>query len=260
MVAAALALPGVAPAAPQAPVFILSFFSLTLNNYKPGTFSGPDYDASLTTQPALTLNSTAHNDIFGFFGQEQQYLEQLFVFAEVTGPLPITVPVDIAYTETDSINGVNGGTIYNYSQFVLCDAFSPSQGCTGTAVAAAPIQLIGSNSQTQTKSGVFHMNVTAGTQFYTGMGVNQTMYAGGAGAPNGVGESASSFMDPMIYIDPAWAVDHPGYSVDVSPGIQNIGGNTAPEPASWALMMVGAALVGGAVRAKSRSRRPSPAA
>jgi hypothetical protein len=52
----------------------------------------------------------------------------------------------------------------------------------------------------------------------------------------------SGFIDPVITIDAAWAVEHPGYSISVSPGV----GNTVPVPEAetYAMMLAGLGLVG----------------
>jgi hypothetical protein len=60
-------------------------------------------------------------------------------------------------------------------------------------------------------------------------------------------------VDPVISIDPFFLAANPGYSLALSQGI----GNGVPEPASWALMLLGLGLVGG-LRAKA-ARRLRPA-
>jgi hypothetical protein len=62
--------------------------------------------------------------------------------------------------------------------------------------------------------------------------------------------SASAYIDPYIYIDPTWALTHPGYSVSVSNGF----GNTAavPEAETYAMMLAGLGLVGFMARGRTR--------
>lgn len=51
---------------------------------------------------------------------------------------------------------------------------------------------------------------------------------------------AEAFVDPYIYIDPAFLAAHPGYSVSVSSGFPNVPlPLPVPEPESWALFAVG---------------------
>jgi hypothetical protein len=60
--------------------------------------------------------------------------------------------------------------------------------------------------------------------------------------------------DPFFEIDPTWAADHPGYSLQFSDSIVNgvpgpagdAGG--VPEPAAWALMIAGFGMAGAALR------------
>jgi hypothetical protein len=58
--------------------------------------------------------------------------------------------------------------------------------------------------------------------------------------------------DPFFEIDPTWAADHPGYSLEFSSSIVNgdpgptSGG--VPEPAAWALMIAGFGMAGAALR------------
>ncbi len=77
------------------------------------------------------------------------------------------------------------------------------------------------------------------------------------------GNSSDSFteggfhasVDPFIQIDPAFLRTHPGYSLELSPGVLNTppaGGGGVPEPASWALMLTGFAGMGAALRARRK--------
>jgi hypothetical protein len=66
--------------------------------------------------------------------------------------------------------------------------------------------------------------------------------------------AASVYLDPYISIDPAWSATHPGYQVIVDSGYGNAPPVGVPEPASWALMLVGIGAAGAALR-----RRPAVA-
>lgn len=61
------------------------------------------------------------------------------------------------------------------------------------------------------------------------------------------GGQASAFADPYFYIDPKFAAANPGYSLVLSPfaGNDPIG---VPEPASWAIMLMGFAGLGAVLR------------
>ena len=59
--------------------------------------------------------------------------------------------------------------------------------------------------------------------------------------------SASAYLDPHITIDPGYAA---AYSLSVTPGVGNA--SPAPEPAAWAMLLIGFGLVGGALRRRGR--------
>ncbi len=64
---------------------------------------------------------------------------------------------------------------------------------------------------------------------------------------------ASVFLDPIFSIDPTFLAAHPGAYLEVTPEIGNgLAAGGVPEPATWALMIMGFGLAGGALR-----RRPS---
>ena len=72
-------------------------------------------------------------------------------------------------------------------------------------------------------------------------------------------QGGAAYVDPLITIDPAWAAANPTLASQVSfsfgPGVVNGYGNfgaTAPEPATWAMMLVGLSLVGGGLRTRAR--------
>jgi hypothetical protein len=56
---------------------------------------------------------------------------------------------------------------------------------------------------------------------------------------------AATYADPYVYIDPAFLADHPGYSLEFSPGVGNGLATSTPEPSTLLLTAVAlAALVG----------------
>jgi len=69
---------------------------------------------------------------------------------------------------------------------------------------------------------------------------------------NGRDFSGEAGVDPILYIDPQFLAEHPGYTLETDTVLL---GNTAgvPEPTSWALMVCGLAAMGAALR-----RRISP--
>jgi hypothetical protein len=77
------------------------------------------------------------------------------------------------------------------------------------------------------------------------------------------GGSASAFADPMMFIDPIFALTDPNYLADyalvLSPGIGN--GTTVPsavpEPSTWAMLLLGFAGLGWAGYERRLSARPA---
>ena len=58
---------------------------------------------------------------------------------------------------------------------------------------------------------------------------------------------ATAGVDPNVVIDPVWAAAHPGYAISFSQGVGN-GVTGVPEPATWAMMLIGAGFLGTAAR------------
>jgi len=68
------------------------------------------------------------------------------------------------------------------------------------------------------------------------------------------GGSASAYADPYLYIDQAFLADHPTFSLQFSPFVGNDpAASTAPEPASWAMMVGGFGMMGAAMRRRRRA-------
>ena len=59
-------------------------------------------------------------------------------------------------------------------------------------------------------------------------------------------------VDPFIQIDPTWLSSNPGYSLEFSSGVGNSPLSAAPEPATWAMMLVGLGGIGAAMRSSRR--------
>ncbi len=65
--------------------------------------------------------------------------------------------------------------------------------------------------------------------------------------------SAEADADPHIYIDPAYLAANPGATLEISPGVGNIGPtaiSAAPEPSTWLLMFAGIGGIGLMLRRK----------
>ena len=244
---AAVASPGMAQAL-NAPFYAVSYFSQVLH-YGAGSYSGSTYSsytASLTSAPSLSLDMTATPSILSSFGQEDQYIAQLFYQGQIVGPAASSIPIDITYSETLStfvpVNGyADAQTRYNFA---------------GTLLDASLIGVTGS----ETLSGTQVVLVSANTAFNIGMSATETMYAQ-SGFP--AGQTASVFMDPMVSIDPSFGLIDPNYRQDYklvfSSGIQNLGpSSAAPEPETWVLLISGLVFIGGLSRSGATGFRRAP--
>ena len=215
---AAGVIPAVGFAAPPPATFTLYDIA-----YTSGSYSGPDFTASLTTQPSLSIVATASRDILSLY--EEQYIGSIVVWGEVTGPSSSTIPIDVDYFESDSTIITPGGYADAGSKFVFDDGVN-------TPVAVGEITARGYSSSSMSDGGTYSLAVQTNIPFSVSLDATDTLYA--PYYAYGVGESASSYLDPMIYIDPSFANSHPGYSLAISAGIQNVGPSSAPEPATWA--------------------------
>jgi hypothetical protein len=73
------------------------------------------------------------------------------------------------------------------------------------------------------------------------------------------GAFATAFADPYFVIDPNFLLANPGYSLVISDGVGNLP-DGVPEPATWAMMLLGAGLVGSGLRMARRPNNTSPSA
>jgi hypothetical protein len=236
---AAVAAPGAALALPPAFYDVGGIYSGVFN-YGAGTYDGVGTmlgsTAILTGQPSLTLDGVATAAILDS-PYETQWSGEVLFWAEVVGP-SASIPLDIAYSETDTVQLPGGGGYADaQSEFVFYDGVDP-------AVDAGVINQIG-NTGSQSASGTYSMNVPANTPFYIAMSAIESMYS--LNYTKGVGETASISMDPMMIIDPSFSSMDPNYrkdySLQFSDGIENIGSlSPVPEPGPLVLIAGGLAM------------------
>ncbi|HLZ75654.1 PEPxxWA-CTERM sorting domain-containing protein [Phenylobacterium sp.] len=80
------------------------------------------------------------------------------------------------------------------------------------------------------------------------------------GGANGASPNCAADADPMVTIDPGFLATHPGFNLEYSSNFSNTvgtppgptGGPGVPEPAAWAMMLVGFGALGAAMRARRR--------
>ena len=150
-----------------------------------------------------------------------------------------TVPVDFNYAlraETATAGVYSAGTSA-LASLVLNNSLSYSY--------SADSGYTNPTNTSQSVVGTFTADLTYGAVNELNLQVMEHT-SGGSGGSN---SSASAYVDPRIYIDPAYLAAHPGATLEISPGVGNIGPTaTVPEPASWLMMIAGLGAVGGVVR------------
>ena len=65
--------------------------------------------------------------------------------------------------------------------------------------------------------------------------------------------SSTTWIDPVVTIDPVCMSHNPAYSIAFSNGNQNVG---VPEPSTWALMLVGFGAAATALRRRNAAAKP----
>lgn len=196
--------------------------------YAPGSYSGLSQtggfeSASLTgfPQPALTVNASGDT-----YGMMSGAIARLDYHYEVVGPASDT-PVNLQITgfltvRNSSING-------SAKAFIIAGGVGKSlEIYSAGELQSSPSWLI---------------SVLPGS-------VNDiTMQANAGGNDYEGAYSSYAFADPVIsFVGP-----HDGYSLVFSPGIGNGVGGGVPEPATWAMMVVGFGALGAVLRRRSRS-------
>ena len=205
----------------------VSLYDLGITN-TPGSYSGVSQSggfesASLTGFPQPALTASGSGDVEGMVSGGGG---QIYYYFEVVGPESDT-PVNLQITGSLVVRNLtaNGGA----------RAYLSAGGLNKSLEIYSPGEMQWSSS--------WLTSVSPGSLNLVEMGVT----AGGAdydGAYN-----SYAFADPIIsFVGP-----HDGYSLVFSPGIGNGAGPGVPEPATWAMMVVGFGALGAVLRRRSRS-------
>lgn len=144
-------------------------------------------------------------------------------FFEISGP-PAAVPIDLIASATTSYTG------------------SPSSGQLDAAVVMIGPNLDACSGYALGGCGVSNFSgIYAAGNYATNTEYPVVFRITGVGGGNRSTGSVTATLDPSIIIDPSWLQTHPGYSVTLSQV-------SVPEPSSWALMIIGIGVAGGALR------------
>jgi len=216
----------------------------------PATFSAPGATVSSVATPVPTITATVDSTCCGDVLGRSQFDYQF----RVTGPGFVVVPMHarivarghaaaIINSEASSeysmyIGGAFDSTVRMDSNVYLSGGFRGGAGTTGPSNFAVD----------QTVSFYEQANISSvvdgrASAYANSIGFfnDGTHYITGS-------STASVYLDPYLWIDPTWSAAHPGYTLVVDSGFGNSPATSVPEPASWALMLGGFAIVGAAAR------------
>ena len=164
----------------------------------------------------------------------------LLYSAEIDGPADMTIPVVLSYRLF--VTNLASGSIHNGSAQASIAGPGATTGFDDQLYTANYSPGIYENCyEGCVAPGLAMAEVTTNTPFRIGIIVDV--------------RGAEAYADPMLSVDPTWARANPttarGLSLSFSDGITNALGTFTlgvPEPASWALMLVGFGLAGGSLR------------
>lgn len=165
-------------------------------------------------------------------------------YLEVVGPAGPDVPVEVlasGYANGSGLYTLGGSSLPAYTaqaQFSVQTDTTPVYG----------------QANTSTGSGAFSVDETGYFSPDFQYIVNLFVQAGGHGIKNDDGSvtsgTAQAYIDPQFIIDPAYASLYHIVGVPVTP--------SAPEPESWALMILGVGIAGTVLRRRALRRGGSP--
>jgi len=209
-----------------------SYFN-AVQNYGPGTYSGPGYSVILSTSPSLQLDAT-WNAANVSTGGEQQWKATVSYEVTVNGPASLVpVPLDVTYSI------VAASTVIDNAYAVAQARFTYDESPNFT-YAPVDVSVGGFTDGDETSAGTIKFSEYAGTTFDAGFSAVETLYY--------FGSAAAVTIDPHYSIDPSFALTDPNYLKDYSltfiPNVQNIGPASAPVPEVGSLPLLATGLVG----------------
>jgi PEP-CTERM motif len=234
---------------------------------------------TLTALPTITAFATGVDAPTSLDAAFTQFTPSLAYNFEVVGPQPAAaVPVVFAGSTTGTLTSAGDpnrlvghvGTRIKIVADGIANSFAPFGAQIGTApdALASNANWVNLGWGYQAFQPVNYLSYTSDWAWDATLSVGQvgtiTMSSNTAGGTTGqlrgqavvTTSTATSMIDPNIFIDPAWLALNPGYSIVVDSAVGNgLVGGAVPEPSTWGMMLVGLAGIGFASYRRTRKPR-----
>lgn len=217
---------------------------------------------TLTALPTITASASGFDSASSLDGAWTLFAPSLSYNFAVIGPSPATVPVLFAgstsgtLTVTGDPNRLYGhvGSRIRITSDYIANSFAAVGGQTGTApdyyASNASMVNLGWGYQAfapvpyQTYASTWEWGATLTAGQVGTITMTSSTQGGTTGQLRGLavltGSTATSMMDPHIFIDPTWLAAHPGYSIEVDASVGNgLAVSPVPEPATGGLLLAG---------------------
>jgi hypothetical protein len=218
--------------------------------------------ATLTRLPTITAYATGVDTPTSFDAAYTQLIPSLAYNFQVVGPQPAAVPVVFAGSTTGTLtsagdpNRLSGhvGTRIAIVANGIGYSFAPFGAQTGTAPDAleSNANRVNLGWGYQAFQPVKYQSYASDWAWDATLSVGEvgtiTMSSDTEGGTTGqlrgqavvTTSTATSMIDPRIFIDPAWLALHPGYSIVVDSAVGNgLVGSAVPEPSTWGMLLLG---------------------
>jgi PEP-CTERM motif len=196
-----------------------------------GSFTTAGTFGDSTTSITMALDpgglSSAHAQGNGNFDASSR----VTYFVQVVGATPaeFVVPLHMDYTLGFVTTKGNLGDVAAQASV----AFFQDAGFANDSIRSGDV------SASQTKSGTFSINA------FTDRATTIQLSSSASTRSGPDASDADAFADPFVYIDAAYLLDHPGLTLEFSPGVVNAAAAPAvPEASTWAMMILGFAGIG----------------
>jgi PEP-CTERM motif len=224
-----------------------------------GAYPNPAYafteSASVALVPQPTLNVSVSGISGHPFDNTATSAEATSTyFFSITGPSDVMVPVEVNSSINGSFNPQfsSDPAIFLTGYVIAGGSESTGSGEVGLSICPGTYGIDGCAASGLSSNSV-HLDQVV--DFSSNSLIEVQMLASIAAADDPLSYySGSLSVDPLFTIDPAFLASNPGYSLSFSSGVGN-SASAVPEPATWAMLLLGIGGIGAAMR--SQRRKPS---